>query len=539
MAARLAVTLGVLGIALVFVGAGEGAEAATRGLYRTLAVAFLATIIFAAALPRVRNVSAYGALQLAVDLTLVTGVLLFSGGARSIFSFLYLPLVVFGSSLFDRRGGYGVALAASFGFALVVLGAEGSAFGSGSSDPLEVKLAIWGVHTGALLLVGLLSSTLAGELRAADQRLRDSRTELSRLEFLHERTVESLTSGLMTTDVAGHVTSCNPEGQRILGQGAAELLGRPLGEIVEGFSGLMEEQTPEGRSRRRVTRLGEDGHSQFLGVALSALRSQAGQPDGHVVIFQDVTDVVELEAQLARNARLAGVGELAASIAHEIRNPLAAISGSVEMLEAEAPPEERSRLRAIVLREITRLDRLIGDFLVYARPSETRLGPVEIAPLVSEIALGAKAARTEMEVDVPDGVRILADRDQLQQVLWNLIRNADQAMDGRGTVGVVVRTVAAAPQAGSEADRRSSGEGVRFVEIAVTDNGSGIETAVLERIFDPFFTTKPEGTGLGLPTVHRILEAHHATIQVESRVGAGTTMRLSFPALDLPDTEKS
>ena len=112
-------------------------------------------------------------------------------------------------------------------------------------------------------------------------------------------------------------------------------------------------------------------------------------------------------------------------------------------------------------------------------------------------------------------------------------------MAGQGEVGVIVRTVTGTPQASSEVGRRSSGEGVRFVEIAVSDSGAGIEPDALERIFDPFFTTKAEGTGLGLPTVHRILEAHHATIQVESRVGAGTIMRLQFPQLDVPQTENS
>ncbi len=542
MAARLAVALVVLGIALLFVGAGRGlgdaAEETTRGLYGTIAVAFLATVLFAAALPKVRNVRSYGALQLVVDLALVTSVLLFSGGARSIFSFLYLPLVVLGSVLFDRRGGYATALAASLGFAAVVLAASPSAFGDNRADPLEIKMAIWGVHTGALLLVALLSSTLVGELRVAGERLRASRSELSKLSLLHERTVESLTSGLMTTDAAGLVTSCNPEGERLLGRTEKELLGKPIRDIADGFALLLSAGQATGRARQRLVRALDAGGEQHLGVAISDLRSQAGEADGHVVIFQDVTQVVELEAQLQRNARLVGVGELAASIAHEIRNPLAAISGSVEMLEAEAPAEERSRLRAIVLREIARLDRLINDFLVYARPSEAKLRAVELGPLLAELVEGACAAKTRIRANAQADVMIEADRDQLFQVLWNLIRNADQAMGGHGEVEVTTQVVDPGAQAPSEAGRRSD-EGVRLVEIAVRDTGAGIEPAALERIFDPFFTTKAEGTGLGLPTVHRILETHNATIQVESRVGEGTIMRLHFPLLDVAKPETS
>ena len=444
------------------------------------------------------------------------------------------PWSLFGSLLFDRRGAYGVAILASAGFGLVTFAADGSAFGNRRTDPIEIQLAIWGLHTGALLLVGLLSSTLAGELRIADQSLRDSRSRLTRLEFLHQRTVDSLTSGLMTTDTDGRVMSCNPEGERILGVAASEIVGKALGTVVEGFSSILAEGSVEARTRERVTRKRDGGRLQYLGVARSALRSESGAPEGHVVIFQDVTQVVELEDQLARNARLAGVGELSASIAHEIRNPLAAISGSVEMLEGEAPAEERHRLRAIVLREIARLDRLIGDFLVYARPSEARFEAVGLEALLAEIVESAKTAGTRVRAECASGLFVEADRDQLQQVLWNLLRNADQAMAGEGSAVLAARSLADASQGAPKAGRSSSGEGLQFVEISVSDTGTGIAPEALERIFDPFFTTKPEGTGLGLPTVHRILEAHRATIQVESRVGCGTTMRLLFPRIDPP-----
>ena len=529
MAARLAAALVVLGLAVLFVGPGEGAQEAARGLYGTIAVAFLATVMFAAVLPLVRNVPPYAALQIGVDLALVTSVVLFSGGARSIFSFLYLPIVVLGSILFQRRGGYLAACAASLGFALVVDVAPPSPFDGRAPDAMEVKLAIWGVHTGALLLVALLSSTLSRELRAADENLRASRSELYRLEALHERTVECLTSGLVTADDHGLVTSCNPEGEHILQRQASELLGLTLDEISEGLGELAERGLAVGRARTRLRRIDGDGRVQYLGVGVSGRRGENGEPDGHVLIFQDVTEVVELEAQLQRSARLAGVGELAASIAHEIRNPLAAISGSVEMLDAEAPAEERTQLMTIVLREISRLDGLIGDFLVYARPAAPKRVAMRLAPVVEHVVKVARGEGTTIHCDIPDELLIEADPDQLEQVLWNLIRNAIQALDGSGEVILSARAIAPESQATSRSDRRTGEEGRRLVEIAVSDTGIGIEPETLERIFDPFFTTKRKGSGLGLSTVHRILEAHRATIQVESHPGEGTTFLLQFP----------
>ncbi len=529
MAARLAVSLAVLCLALVFVGPGDGAEEAARGLYGTLGVAFLATVMFAGALRWVQHVPRYAALQILVDVSLVSSVVLFSGGCRSIFSFLYLPIVVMGAILFGRRGGYGTAILASAGFAAVVAYAPPSPFDTRLPDPMEVKVAIWGVHTGALLLVSLLSSTLAHELRRAGEDLHRSRVQLERLGHLHERIVDSLTSGLLTTDSAGQVRSCNPEATQILGGNAAEWIGKPLGSVIPGAERLAEPGAEaRGRSRSRLTRETASAPVQHLGVAVSPLKTKSGGHDGHVVIFQDVTAVVELENELQRSARLAGIGELSASIAHEIRNPLAAISGSVQMLSKDAHGEDRDRLMAIVLREIGRLDQLIADFLQFARPAPPSFSSVELGSLLEDIRALATAEGWTVELDGVAGLEVTADEDQLRQVFWNLIRNAGQASGDRGIVRVRARVEREAAQAVRTGGRNAPVGGCGSVEVEVSDRGEGISPDRLDRIFDPFHTTKEGGSGLGLSTVHRILEAHGATVQVESVLGQGTTFRLNF-----------
>jgi two-component system sensor histidine kinase PilS (NtrC family) len=255
-----------------------------------------------------------------------------------------------------------------------------------------------------------------------------------------------------------------------------------------------------------------------------------------VVIFQDVTDVVAMEQELRRSERLAGIGQLAADIAHEIRNPLAAISGSVEILEAglaenERDPEPR-RLMGIVLREIDRLNDLITEFLQFARPAPTKKTPFDLGAVVEEVVGMFEVARpegVELEVDVGSEPIALADPTQVRQVLWNLILNAVQAMPEGGCIRISASRELEESQEGTP-ERRNEVKGeADFVEVTVADTGEGIAPEVLERIFDPFFTTKRDGSGLGLATVHRIVEANGGSLRVESRVGKGTVLRVRFP----------
>jgi two-component system sensor histidine kinase PilS (NtrC family) len=252
------------------------------------------------------------------------------------------------------------------------------------------------------------------------------------------------------------------------------------------------------------------------------------------VIFQDVTRVVEMENDLRRSERLAAVGELSASMAHEIRNPLAAISGSVELLRGGRAEADRERLMDIVLREIGRLDALIRDFLQYARPAPPKLGPVALPALLQEVAQMLATAvppEAKLELEADPAAWAMADATQLRQVLWNLARNACDALEGPGVIRLSAARVAL-PQGRAPGDRKRPREEAAAVEIVVSDTGRGIPPADLERIFDPFYTTKPDGTGLGLPTVHRIVESHGGTLEVESQPGVGTRFRVRLPAAE-------
>jgi two-component system sensor histidine kinase PilS (NtrC family) len=293
-----------------------------------------------------------------------------------------------------------------------------------------------------------------------------------------------------------------------------------------------------GRLRSRLPLALPSGAQRFLGVAASRLRNSRGEPIGHVVIFQDVTDVVRMERELRHRERLAAVGELAAGMAHEVRNPLAAISGCVEMLRAlnreRSDDAEQERLMGIVLREIERLDALIADFLQFARPGPPKLEQVALRPLLAEVAEMCRAGcpiGVRVEVDAAPELGAWADATQLRQVLWNLVRNAVHAVEDRGCIRIAAALAPGQlPQAVSPEDRSGSAERRDAVEIVVADDGPGVAPEALERIFDPFFTTKAAGTGLGLATVHRIVTAHGGAVSVDATPGGGATFRVLLPA---------
>jgi two-component system sensor histidine kinase PilS (NtrC family) len=558
MFARLALSLVSFLLAVGLDVLGRSLEPAAReGLYWTVGAAFLATVVSGALFPGVRSASRFAVVQLAIDVGLVTALVHFSGGRTSIFAFLYPCVALYGAILADRAGAFGAASLSALAYAGVLVAEHlGFAVGPVDRSPPAMLMAAWGVQVGALFLVGALASALARELNRTGEAL-DRRTHaLHRLRDLHRQIVESITSGLLTTDSDFRVTSFNPEAERISGRLAEEVLGRPLEEVIPGARGAMEDELGHrhrGRSGRgRLLFAHRDGRSRHLGLAGSPLHGEEGDPDGAVLIFQDVTKVVEMEAELRRSERMAAVGELGAKIAHEIRNPLAAISGSIEMLRGSHGPDagtqqgdgEADRLMDIVLRETDRLDGLITDFLDYARPRPPQVRRVALAPLLEDLVKmleGVQPRSVQVVCAPPADIEVTADPDQLKQVLWNLALNALQAMPDGGRLELGAHTLADGAQGTDEARRnggletapagsgRPADEAEGWVEIAVADDGPGIPPDVQERMFEPFFTTKSDGTGLGLATVHRIIESHGGVLLLDSDGESGTTFRIRLP----------
>ncbi len=539
MAARLVLSVLSLGIALTLDALGHNTVTGWNGFYATVTLGFLATVGFGVVLPRIRRQRRFAALNIATDIAIVSALVLFSGANESVFTFLYLLVAFYGAVLFERTG------------AVIAAGLSALAYGSvlvaGAWDPLSGAFAgisdwppllmHWALHAGAVVLVAVLASFLAGELRRSDEALQQRTSDLHRLQNFHRCIVDSLMSGLLTTDGSGRVTSFNPEAERITGLSARAAAGRDVEAVLPGARAAALAAAETGRitsARARIAYRNEKGAERHLGLGGYVLRDDAGAAAGYVVIFQDVTEVVAMEEDLRRSERLAAIGELSASIAHEIRNPLAAISGAIQMLNRpdDAKDDDAGRLMDIAIREADRLNHLITDFLRYARPGPMRVRRVAVAEVVDEVLELFGAARPEgvrLDLAMAPGLTVCADPGQLRQVLWNLVRNAAEAMPEGGRLQIRAGESGGSPQDEPPGLRNGRTEESRWAEISVVDEGVGIPPEALEKIFVPFFTTKPDGSGLGLATVHRIVEEHGGSVRLESTVGSGTTVWLRLP----------
>ena len=546
MGARLALSLVSLGVAAALEAAGWSySPAEWRGFYGTVIFAFVATIGYGLVLRRVKRFKRFAVLNITTDIVIVSALVHLSGGSDSPFAFLYVLIGVYGAILLERTGALACAVAGALVYGVVIL-AEQRAWlplhTIASPDPAPMLLSMWVVNAGGVVLVAWLASLLSAELRRAGEVLEQRTSDLSRLQTLHERTVESLKSGLLTTDLEGRITSFNSEAERVTDQDRADVLGLDVETVLPGIRDRLVRDSEGGEagssnSRGRMVYRTRDQSPRHLGVGTYVLRDAEAGADGHVVIFQDVTDVVEMEANLRQSERLAAIGELSASIAHEIRNPLAAISGSIEMLQrGSASPEESldsAHLMNIVMREVDRLNHLISDFLRYARPGPLNPETLQLQAVISDVLEIFDAAQSDaikIELAVEEGLTVFADPGQLRQVLWNLVLNAAEAMPDGGRMRVGARALTERDsQEGSPGNRRGQEEGEgksRWLEISIADDGSGIPKDKLERIFEPFFTTKQNGSGLGLATVHRIVENHGGIVRLESKLGVGTTVRI-------------
>jgi two-component system sensor histidine kinase PilS (NtrC family) len=497
-------------------GTGSYSERELTALYALVLAGFLATL-------GIGVLGYYGSqgrrldlLELCGDGLFLTGLVYCSGGIRSLFGVLYVIWIVHAAVRAGSRGALLAAIGASIAYGVAAIGPQQGWFPSfeGNAPPVPADaLAVYGIHTAGFLVVALLAHRLAAQLKLRQDQLLE-------LGELHQRTVDNVSSGLLTVDRAERITSFNREAERITGFGSHDVLGSPLEHLFpslrEAQQAVSSERADGNVSRSELTFESRQGERLYLGFSRSALRDSRGRLEGAILIFQDLTQVREMEEQLRRSERLSAVGQLAAGLAHEIRNPLASLSGAIELLAADMPETDESsrRLLRIVWRETERLNRLVSDFLEYAGTRPARRERVELRGLFEELAqllASGDHAGIELHLDLGSDLAVCGDTDLLRQAFWNLLLNAAQAEPDDDVVSV------------------TGAWGAGQVEIEVADRGKGIPDSVLERLFEPFFTTKPKGIGLGLAMVHRVIEAHGGSISVESELDRGTSVRLLLP----------
>jgi two-component system sensor histidine kinase PilS (NtrC family) len=497
------VTVLLGGTAAVSLQLGPDAAASFTPLYRLTLATYLASLGFAVLLRARRFLGALAYAQIALDVALAGTVVAVTGASESVFVFMFSLGIVNGAILLYRRGSIVAAAVAVVSYVALV------AF----LDPAFPAVRLF-AHSVAFAGTAALASYLSEQLRSTGERLAARESEIAEITALHESIVQSLTSGLLTLDARGRVTFLNRAGEAMTGLTPEAVAGQPVSRYFAEF-----ERTPRGE-RDWVNRRGE---RLRLGYSMFPLRASGGREIGSAVIFQDLTQLREMEAAMQRTERLADLGGVAAGLAHELRNPLASMSGSLELLRATASlADEDRRLMDIVLREAGRLDDLVTDFLAFARPAPPCPQPVDLAEIAAEtlrvFAHDPLAAGVDLQSAL-EPARVVCDPDQLRQVLWNLLANAAQALEP-----------CAAPR---RTIRVSSGRQGAAAFLEVADDGPGIATAELGRIFLPFHTTKPHGTGLGLATVHRIVDAHRGSVVVDSSPGRGARFRVRLPSADV------
>jgi two-component system sensor histidine kinase PilS (NtrC family) len=464
----------------------------------------------------VAEIDLIAAVQIIFDLASATALVHLTGGIESQLVFTYL-IIVAGAGLLFTRGTLWTAVAAVVSFSALLLlrhfGLVPRVGQLGPSPTREVLRAIL-QNSVAILATGVLASRLAVEVARASASLVRASAEFEDLATLYADVVRSLSSGLVTLNVDGRVATVNQAAVAILGIAEADLVGRPIGSSIPAVAELL---TPARQVRREeITFHDPQRKPRRLGITLSPLVDARDVQVGQIVTFQDLTELRAMEEAITRQKRLAAIGRLAAGVAHEIRNPLAAISGSIELLVASGVGEsqENKELSQIVLREVARLNGLITELLEFARPRTPDLQRLDLSDAVEELVRvfqNDKQLRdTQVELSAAGPLMVEADAGQLRQVVWNLLRNAAEAAP-RGTIHVRVER-----------------KGTR-AELVVRDEGPGIDDEHLSRVFEPFFSTKESGTGLGLPTVHRIVEEHHGTVELVRNEGGGTSAIVQLP----------
>lgn len=487
--------------------------------YALISTVYFLTFVYIILFKSFKNLATQAYVQLLVDTLFVTAIIYSTGGIDSIFSFLYILTIINGSIILYRRGGMIIASSSSILYGLLldlhyynIISPFGSRLIYGS-EYLEFNIIyIIVVNISAFYLVAFLSSYPSEQARKSQVELKAKEVDIVKLEALNEWIIRSITSGLITMDGQGRIILFNPAAEDIFNIEADGVIGKKVADVLPFLKDYLEldmeiakQDTPSPAGFIDLKYSKQSGENLSLRLFISPLRIPDGDQKGHILFFQDITETRRIEEEMKKVEGLALVGELAAGIAHEVRNPMASISGSIQMLrEGLERDDVNNRLMDIILREANRLNHLVNDFLLFARPKPFNFIEFDLNQLIIESLelfknSGKWNERMMIETDFHDGINLISDPEQIKQVLWNIFLNAVDAMPDGGVL--YINTGFDFDRGGAESE--PDGE---IVRISVRDTGEGFSEKSLSHIFTPFYTTKEGGSGLGLAIVKRIVE---------------------------------
>ena len=502
-------------------------------LYFLIFLTSFFTLVYAFGFNRMQNLKLMAYLQLTGDVLVITLLLYFTGGTRSSFSFLYILIIITASILLYRRGSLYIASFSSISYGLLVDLLYYKVIPYYDLRPYEISEISWRliyyyifIHIFAFYSTAFLSSYLSERLKRTRTALAEMDEDLSDLRLLHQKIIDSMTAGLIITSLDGKINFINDPGISLLGRSPEKILGAQIETFFEEEIKLekikstltQERNIPTERHLRKGTSI------VLIGFNISYLHSQTGAPTGLIIIFQDITETRKMERQSYLQERMIAMGTMAAGIAHEIRNPLASIRGSVQILKDDLKlSEDQEKLMEIVMTETTRLDQTVKNFLNFAKPKDLSKRVDDVSKIVEDMLSFIQKGpefRSNHKIEYSQSMGNFlheVDANQIKQVIWNLSINALKAMPEGGTLSVNLGH-----------DLHGN------VVLSFCDQGFGIEPDRLNSIFDPFQVSTTGGSGLGMAIVYRIIQDHQGQISVESQKNSGTTITVRLPGNGQP-----
>lgn len=473
-------------------------------IYALLSFSFLLNCAYVLMVDRFTRNWAWTALLFVWETVYVSLLIYFIGVNQSLLVFLYLINIILCGIVFQRKGGVYLALLTSVCFS-ILLGLDRQMHGN------TMYIAV-GINNLAFFTVAYLAGYLSEQLNFMGVELQERGRDIKLLKNLNSLIIDNMPAGMLTVDNEGMVLQHNTKALQLLNSDKS-LIGDSIFEVYSPFGDYIDMET----SVTKEFKFNGGAVKKILRTQFSPLYDESGEQKGSIMVFEDVEPVKKLESLVRQNEKMAAIGQLAAGIAHEIRNPLASISGSIQLLQAERTENaDEQKLMGIVIREIDRLNKLISEFLDYARPHSPLNQTISLSDMLSEVVETVKldhwAKGVVFDVEIQPHIAVLGDPDKLKQAFWNIIINGLQAMEKSTAKRMSVRL----QKNGSK------------ISLSFKDSGCGISADQVHRIFEPFHTTKPKGTGLGLAIVHSILENHSAQIEVKSELEKGTEFLLTF-----------
>jgi len=495
-------------------------------------VTYILSLLYIFILKRSKSLKINIYIQAFCDVVVITMLVYVTGGIESVYSVLYQFVIIYSALFLARRGGLIAASASSLFYGALldlefyrVLSAYGATADYNFSAGYVVSRIF--IHIVSFYIVAILVSFIVEQEKRSRSLLTEKESEFDQLDLLHKSIIEHVNAGIVTIDLKGNIKLFNRTAKEISGYSFSDVESKSIENIFPGFFETLEKmksEKPEGEliSRGEINILNRQEREIVLGFSVSSLMGSTDERIGDIVIFQDLTSTKEMEKAVEKSKNLALIGEMAAGLAHEIRNPLTALSGSIQLLKKNLNLEKTdARLMQIVLRGRDQLENLISNFLLLARPNLSDREQIDLNGIIDDVIESARYSSDwkesiKIEKDSIENAGIFGNKTEVKQMLWNLVLNAVQAMPDGGTLKLTI-------SAGT------SNNGDECLWISIGDTGCGIEKDRESKIFTPFYTTKESGTGLGLAIASRIVESHGGGIKIESEEGKGTICKVFIP----------